>query len=373
MRRKEDGIFSLSLTEIAFTLILLLVMLLGIRLFHAHDELQKREDQVHEISQQLQQIDNENEKLKKDAETFRKIAEQLGGICRPDPEDPIEPMMPCTKCVSVVANISKQEAGEAIALGRELLQKWKESSSEEFREYQNDVLNAAKQLAEGNKLVSESEANNIISKLSDERDKLDMEAGKLKEENETIKRNLACLTKEIESLNSDPNSLRRQLSELREKKQEQDKELAEKEDMLRKSSDQIATLDNQNKYLAKRAGFGYPPCWVNDEGKIQYLFNIELLPDDKVIVSRAWPAERDDKALEMVPVKKIMPYFGKTIDMSLLLPQAQEILNISNQTKPSACRHFVVLRNRIQDRATGDMQRLKIERYFYKREEIVRE
>ena len=39
MSEKKDSVFQVSITEIAFTLILLLVLLLGIKLMHNADEL----------------------------------------------------------------------------------------------------------------------------------------------------------------------------------------------------------------------------------------------------------------------------------------------------------------------------------------------
>ena len=53
MSEKKDSVFQVSITEIAFTLILLLVLLLGIKLMHNADELNQQHETIVRQEQKL--------------------------------------------------------------------------------------------------------------------------------------------------------------------------------------------------------------------------------------------------------------------------------------------------------------------------------
>lgn len=320
--KKHDEVFEISLTEIAFTLVLLLVMLLGTRLFTEHSVSM---EQKKIIAQQKEALDS---------------LSQLTGLCKPDPEDPISPMMPCNKCVSQVAHISKKEAAESIDLGRDLSRILREIDPKaNYQDYKDKLIKVASLVASGKEVIDKS--NFDVKK--EELDKANFEIKKLKQTVETLR-----------SEDSDRATLSEKISSL--------------ETQVEKCEKDVHTVEAQNKYLARIAGLGYPPCWVGSNGKPQYLFTIDLLPDDKLIVNRAWPEERKKDALDMPPVVQVEKYFGQTISMSKFLPFANQILEISNNAKPSACRHFVILKNHIPERQIGDRQRLRIENNFYKLE-----
>ncbi|GAB1825496.1 MAG: hypothetical protein KH037_00695 [Burkholderiales bacterium] len=320
--KKNNEVFHISLTELAFTLVLILVMLLGTRLVSEHN---KANEQDKIIQQQKEVIETLSEKT---------------GLCRPDPDDPITPLMPCNKCLSVVAHISKSQAALAIDLGKALTDVIESSSLEEnYLNLKERLIEAAKMVADGKQLADKKDLIETSEKLEASQKEvasLSKILSKFKEENKT----------KFDAL--------MELNELRNKVAQCEKD--------------IQTMDTQNKYLARIAGLGYPPCWVGANGKPQYLFNIDLLPDDRIIVNRAWPEERNQDALSMEPVVQVQKYFGQSVPMSEFLSSANKILKISNETKPSACRHFVILKNHIPDRHTGDKQRLKIENSFYKLE-----
>ncbi len=326
MMGQQNEVFNISLTELAFTLVLLLVMLLGTRLFMANQEAQ---EQQRVIVEQKKQINDQKLFIEKLTEL---------GYCKPDPEDPISPMMPCNKCLSVVANITKKQAANAISLGTELM-KVLEESKEEFSDISKKLLDAASIVAQGKNIASKEELTEAEEKLSISEKAL-LEA-------QTELKNIKL------ALNED----------------NQEKiTLAQCKSENSHLQEQVKLVDIRNKYLAKKAGFGYPPCWISSAGKPQYIFGVDLLPDDKVVINKAWPNDREAEAEGMEPVQNVKPLLGKTIPINNFLPYAEEILRISNNTKPSACRHYVKLRNHIPDRATGDKQRLRIEAYFYKLE-----
>lgn len=334
---KRNEVFHVSLVEIAFTLVLLLTMLLGTRLMSVHN---KSVEQEEIISNQKEVIKN------------LELLTTNAGLCKPDPDDPISPMMPCNKCLSVVAHISKKDAMESIDLGRELTKILREINPDaNYENFKDELKKVATLVSEGKEIVDKDELQSTVAQL--------------------------------ESTQKDLNLAQTQLQELQEILQKENEEglsrvdlhnqIASLQNQITKYEKDIQTIDTQNKYLARIAGLGYPPCWVGSNGKPQYLFSIDLLPDDKVIVNRAWPEERNQEALEMAPVRDVQKYFGEIVPLPRFLPSANQILDISNNTKPSACRHFVILKNHIPDRPTGDRQRLKIENSFYKLEVLTRE
>lgn len=99
--RKKDSTFSLSLTEIAFTLLLLLVMLLGVLL------------------------------LNKSAQLDRCVGSTFSCVCPTKPGDEaIDPLSHCEKCVSVVLGTSPEESHQVIDLGKNILAIWQSTHKE---------------------------------------------------------------------------------------------------------------------------------------------------------------------------------------------------------------------------------------------------
>ena len=311
MSEKKDSVFQVSITEIAFTLILLLVLLLGIKLMHNADEL----------NQQHETIVRQEQKLIEMKEALTRIT-QYGGICRPDEDDPVDPMMPCNKCVSVIGKISKDDAAKDIDIGRKVVEQWNahKKDGQDFKQFANDLLNTASLIAQGERPAFEGE-----------------------------------LADRIKALTAEKKSLEQQMQALEE-------QLADSKTL----ESNLQTCLASNAFYKRRAGLDNPPCWLTKNNKPGYIFNVTLLPDDKLIVERGWPEEFASKAAELAPVQELQDVFGKEIPVSQFLPVVQKMRQIGDQTKPEACRHFVRLRNTIPDRPTADRTRIQIEQGFYK-------
>jgi len=341
---KRNEVFHVSLVEIAFTLVLLLTILLGTRLMSVHN---KSVEQEEIISNQKDVIKNQENVIKN-----LELLTANAGLCRPDPEDPISPMMPCNKCLSVVAHISKKDAMESIDLGRELTKILRDINPDaDYQKFKKELKKVAALVSEGKEIVNKEDLDTTVAQLESTQKDLNLAKARLQQ---------------LQSILDEENEDSLNRIELQEK-------IASLQNQITKYEKDIQTIDTQNKYLARIAGLGYPPCWVGENGKPQYLFSIDLLPNDQVVVNRAWPEERNQEALEMSPVRDVQKYFGEIVPLSRFLPSANQILNISNNAKPSACRHFVILKNHIPDRLTGDRQRLKIENSFYKLEVLTKE
>jgi hypothetical protein len=309
MAGHKDEVFQVSLTEIAFTLILLLVLLLGMKLVNSHREV---EQQRETIAEQHEQINSILKELK-----------QYGGICSVDPEDPIDPMMPCNKCVSVVGRISKSDAAHAIDLGKKLVEQFNAKKPQlSHEEYSALLLKTAAKIAEGEVPVFKSEYSDQIKAL--------------KEENLRLKEDSQKLSQQVEQAAS--------------------------------AKGQLQACLSSNAYYKRRSGLDYPPCWLTSSNKPAYLFNVTLLNDEQILVERGWSNEFNAKALEMTPVQSILDKLGSPMPLSEFDKVARQIKQIGQNTKPEACRYYIRLKNTIPDRPTADRVRLQIESTFYKYE-----
>ena len=285
---KNDVVFPLSLTEIAFTLVLLLVMLLGILLLHKQQSLE-------ETQRALQSCQRQN----------------YGGACAPDPGSKwIDPMMPCAKCISTVTDLSREESRQVIEIGKKALESWKKAhpkegvDSDAFLKFKQSVVSDAKAIAEGHDVLRlEGDAEARMRKL--------------------------------------------------------EKELADCRASRESDSEKL-------EYYKTRAGIDVPPCWLKNN-RPQYLFEITLLPGQRMQLERAWPEERQAQVDQMPAIAQLLPRFGQPMPISEFMPYEEQILRYSNTAdNGQACRYFVRLRNRIPDTQSAIKARHQIEHALYK-------
>ena len=132
-------------------------------------------------------------------------------------------------------------------------------------------------------------------------------------------------------------------------------------DIAKENSDlrgQVAFLKNR---LDARGGRDFPPCWADETGKVEYLFALETR-SDTVVISPAWTERREASA-------RALP----GLDDALNGPHAHQdfprrmkaIFDWSKAQSPE-CRHYVQLRSSIADAVQSDRARLMVENYFYK-------
>lgn len=123
---------------------------------------------------------------------------------------------------------------------------------------------------------------------------------------------------------------------------------------------QVAYLKNR---LDARGGRDWPPCWADEQGTIQFLFNVDLRPDS-VTVSAAWPPVRDVDARSLPGLSELM---AAPLTFQEFRAKVQGVFDWSRRHDPQ-CRHYVFLRNSIPDATSSDRARLMVEDYFYKSE-----
>jgi len=123
---------------------------------------------------------------------------------------------------------------------------------------------------------------------------------------------------------------------------------------------QVAFLKNR---LDARGGRDFPPCWADEAGKVEFLFTVEL-KTDSVVVTPAWPPRREVAAKELPGVDVIL---AGQLSNQRFVSGIQGIFSWSKRQNPE-CRHYVQLKSSIPDAIQSDRARLMVENYFYKTE-----
>lgn len=136
------------------------------------------------------------------------------------------------------------------------------------------------------------------------------------------------------------------------------------EAVLKENADLRGQMANmRNRFNAVGRGLDHPPCWADEAGNIEYLFNVELR-QGVAIVTPAWPERRRQDAERLPGVAELI---GAPANVERFRTSARPILDISKRQDPE-CRHFVVLNNTIESRRDADQARWMVEEFFYKRE-----
>lgn len=307
---KNDAIFQLSLTELAFTLAFLLLLLLGRMVVSLEQE--KRSLKAQLVLFQATQDSNDSIESKRD------VLEHLASDIKVE----------FSKCVPAKAEefVSRLES----RLGREA-----------------ELRRQAKVIENLNARVS---ALAEVKRLIDERGKGDQEiAGKLESalatqaafEAETGKK--VVPGKESDAIKSQLASIRRI-------------ENADKENKNLRG--QVAFLSER---LNARGGRDHPPCWADEHsGKVQYLFHIQI-NDDGLAIRPDWPAERAEDAKRLPGIDNLVGVNRLSLAMF-----REGVAGIDRDSKAKNCRHYVQLAHEVRSLELFNAYRLGVEEFFYK-------
>lgn len=115
--------------------------------------------------------------------------------------------------------------------------------------------------------------------------------------------------------------------------------------------------------LEARGGRDYPPCWATESGAPEYLFMVELTPTG-VNVKPSWPSNREADAKALPDINAALQ---TQVGLDAFVVNIQGIFNASRKADPQ-CRHYVYLKSTIADAVSSDRARLAVEKYFYKNE-----
>lgn len=358
MNQKNDQIFPLSLAEIAFTIVFILLLLFAYLLL-------KEQNEKTELKETIEAGVN----IKRLIQTYERTRENVKNILErggyEDLEEIISQLVESEDLKIRNEELAKQlEELDLQITALEEIKKIIESASKNINELTLQEINKALEIkAFIQKFLDErkNKASNKNFAESGEEELLNAVKSAF-ETTKTIKEKIAE-NFEIDIQQTDPDRI---ISELIEKAKNYD-EFSKRGVDIKKVQKENTDLRGQLAFLKKRldarGGRDYPPCWANEEGKVEFLFSVELF-SDKVAVKSAWPGYRSDDAFKL-------PSISSAISDSHSYQSFQNIsagiLGWSKKQDPE-CRHYVYMKSSIMDAINSDRARLMVENYFYKLE-----
>ena len=365
MAQKNDQIFQLSLTELAFTIIFLLMLLLG---YLVHMEQTARLAAETELSQ-VRSLEQATASLESAKSSF---AAQIKRSPTLSPDEVISTLIAQgdvrkerdilqsrvddldAKLTALTAiqneieklsksdgkDLTKEKIESALALQEKVLQSFSEpaphtqnnSPSQKpppSKPNSKELLDKVKQALD----VTQELKSQLKAKMD-----IDLKSG---EASQHIKDMVSAAKRysDLSRQTGSPEQARKENADLR---------------------GQVAFLKNK---LDARGGRDYPPCWADEKtGKVEFLFSVEVRPSN-VVVTPEWPAHRESDARALPGLAAILA--GSPLSYPNFVSSIQGIYKSSVDLQ---CRHYVLLKSSISDAVESDRARLLVENYFYKAE-----
>ena len=141
--------------------------------------------------------------------------------------------------------------------------------------------------------------------------------------------------------------------------------LSSAERALEESEQDRATLLGQYRRTAEACqnpGFGYPPCWVSEDGDIEYVFDV-LIENDRVAIAPAYPPDRASQ-FQRLPNADALSR-AQVMSTARFNEHTQGILDRSRTANPE-CRHYVRMYDISDDADDLKRSMILIESNFYK-------
>lgn len=125
-------------------------------------------------------------------------------------------------------------------------------------------------------------------------------------------------------------------------------------------------LQTQLRFYEKRdklRGLDHPPCWMDHESRIEYIFNVQTVAEG-ILVSRGWPAHREADARASEGFNALMGRTGTALTPEQFAAAAKPYLDYGRRQSPE-CRHFVYLSSTISNADKRDEARRLVNSVFY--------
>lgn len=319
MAQRNDQVFQLSLTEIAFTITFLLLLLLGHLVFKEQSERQAAEAELAKV------------------QTAERTTAALNTI-----KSELASQLQKNSIVNPDEIISKLVAAEQIRTERNQLRQRVDdldakltALTELKQQLEQATASTRPDITQGEVLSALATQNQLRRQLKEKFDK-DLPVGT---EGQLIQEVVAAAKSygDLAKAGQNPEAIKKENSDLR---------------------GQVAFLKDR---LDAKGGRGYPPCWADESGKVEYLFAVEVRPGS-VSVAPAWPARREAAAKALPGMDAVLS--GRHVNQAFA-KKIQGIFNWSKTQDPE-CRHYVQLKSTITDAIQSDRARLMIENFFYK-------
>lgn len=372
MARSNDQVFQLSLTEIAFTIAFILLLLLGYLVFKEQSDRLAAEAalaKVHTAERATEALNTAKSALATALQKSgtsnpediitRLIAAEETRAERDRLKQQVEDLDAKLTALTELQNelekvaksdrpdVTKDEIASALILQEKILKAIKQESSKEVPPSEKTVLTEPASSVPPSKERDIKEALNLVTQaitatgefkkqLKEQFDK-ELVPGK---EAQTVQEVVSAAKSfgELAKGGANPVAINKENSDLR---------------------GQVAFLKNR---LDARGGRDFPPCWADESGKVEFLFSIVTKPDS-VVVSQAWPASRENAARVLPGIDEILAA-GNHSNRDFV-SRIQGVFNWSKKQDPE-CRHYIQLKSSISDAVQSDRARLMVENYFYK-------
>lgn len=141
-------------------------------------------------------------------------------------------------------------------------------------------------------------------------------------------------------------------------------QIAKADSVAKENADLKGMVSNLRAKLGAGRGADYPPCWANERGQIQYIFNMSLMDNGTIQVhDNAIPERAADQAKLPLQYVRYDSPMDPTEFNHVLLP----LFNYSQQHDPQ-CRFFVRVYDQTSDsnKLTYKASLRTVERFFYK-------
>jgi hypothetical protein len=113
----------------------------------------------------------------------------------------------------------------------------------------------------------------------------------------------------------------------------------------------------------KLRGLDHPPCWMDKDSKIEYIFNVQTTQSG-FVVTQGWPSHRESDARATPGFDVIMASSGSPMSADQFNRSAKRYLDYGKKQSPE-CRHFVYLSSTIVDADSRDNARRLVNSNFY--------
>jgi hypothetical protein len=355
LTKKADQVFPTSLSEIAFILVFLLMLLMGYLLVQ---ENKTKETAIHDLAR-IREIQNAEDIKQSLDEAKKAFVRSLTSGGHPNPEEVLTKLRSAIEDRAERGELRRKvdDLDEKLTALTALRDRLEAAASANGRKVERDEVESALALQEQMRaLASKGRPNandkdaleqvkQAIASADELRSQVREQLGRViaPGQEKTAIREVVAAAKNYEDLASkkmSPGALKKENADLR---------------------GQLAYVSRQ---LNAKGGLDHAPCWADENGKIEYLFTVETRPDG-YLVHKAWLPHREQEARALPGIDKALS--GGVMSALAFAAAMQPILNWSKRQDPE-CRHFVYLATTISDADSRDNARKIVESYFYKLE-----
>jgi hypothetical protein len=358
---KNDQVFPVSLSEIAFILIFVLMLLLG---FMIMQERQAKDDALGELAnvRQVESAEATTEIMNRAQEKLKSALIQRGVN---NPAEVVQALVNAGEDAARQMRVQQESLDltkKLVAL-EELRSQIEEAGRDRADKVTRDSIEAALEL--------QQQVEALVSESSH------LDTAKTK----TLSSKQAVLDRVKDALNAS-NELREQVKTKLNIDVKPGGEVTVVRDVVEgarlaaamttgKSS--LSTVNAENEKLKtqvafyekrdKLRGLDHPPCWMDKESKIEYIFNVQTTSAG-FVVTPGWPLNRESDARASEGFASLIERNGSPLSASQFQLGAKPYLDYGKRQTPE-CRHFVFLSSSISEADRRDSARRLVNSFFY--------